>query len=319
MPNVTLKQLRAFTTIARERSFTRAAVLLGVSQSALTIAVRELETELGLRLLDRSTRSVELTQQAVEFLPAVERVLGELNHSLEDMRTLAERRKGSVVIAAAASFITYVLAPAVAKLARTYPGIAVRLNEETTETVARRVQDGEADFGITTLWRPLDGLDGELLLKDRLGVVSPRGHPLAVHTGNLRWRHLSPYPVVSLSRGAGVRELIDHTKAVAAVLRPPTYEVSSIFVLKALIERSVGIAVLPAFAARAVMTDALVFRPVYQPSVERELFVIRRKARSLTPASLQVARLMMEELELVTADQHIQISAPTTSLRFFVD
>jgi len=317
MTGVTLKQLRAFATIARERSFTRAAAQLGVSQSALTIAIRELEAELRVKLLDRSTRSVQLSPQATEFLPAIERLLGDLNHTLEDMRNLAELRKGSVVISAAASFINYVLAPAVATLAENHPGVSVRLDEDTTETVAQRVSEGEADLGITTLWRMMDSLDVQLLLRDKFGVIHPADHPLASIEGQLRWGQISPYPMVSLGRGAGVREVIDHNKAVTAILRQAAYEVSSIFVLKALIERRVGIAVLPTFAAQAILGDSLVFRPLRQPVVQRELFLIRRRGQSLAPAARQVGLLMLEQLAGLAANSDIEITEPADCLPFF--
>jgi DNA-binding transcriptional LysR family regulator len=319
MANITLKQLRAFAAIARHTSFTQAAAELRVSQSALTIAIRDLEREVGARLFDRTTRSVELTPHAAGFLAVAARMLGDLDRALEDMRAVAERRKGSVVVAAAASFIEHVATPALARLAHQYPGISVRLEEEHTEGVTRRVLSGEADFGVTTLWRVTDGLDAELLLRDQVGVLHPRQHPLAEQSSRLTWKNLTSYPVVGLNRGAGVRELVDHNKAIAVLLRPTSYEVSSLFMLNALIVRGVGIAVLPAFAAKTVATGSLVFRPVYQPAIFRELFVVRRRGRKLTPAARQIAQFVVEELSHHAADSNIEIAAPLASLRLLAD
>src|ERR1700731_1618803 len=103
MKNVTLKQLRAFVTIAHEKSFTRAAGRLNISQSALTLGIRDLEAELALRLFDRSTRSVQPTTQAEVFLPVAIRLLDELDHAVDDLRAVAGRRKGSAVVSANAS------------------------------------------------------------------------------------------------------------------------------------------------------------------------------------------------------------------------
>jgi DNA-binding transcriptional LysR family regulator len=89
--NITLKQLRAFVMVAREGSFTRAADNLHVTQSTLTSSIKILESELGMRLLDRSTRSVTLTAQGAQFLPTCDRLLRELTESISEMRLTATR------------------------------------------------------------------------------------------------------------------------------------------------------------------------------------------------------------------------------------
>ena len=317
MTNVTLRQIRAFSAVASQGSFTRAAAKLGVSQSALTIAVRELEAEVGLRLFDRSTRSVELTQHGAGFLRIADRILDEIDRALDDLRTAAERKSGSVVISAAASFITYVLVPTVAVMARTYPNIAVRLIENTTTGVSRQVMDGEADFGITTLWTRAEDLETEMLLRDTFGVVVPSGHPLARASGKLSWRELKGVSLVSLTPGAGIRVLIEQHPEVAALLKPPTYEVSSVSALQPLIERGVGIAVLPTLAARPLLGSGLVFRPLSRPSIRRELYMLKRRGRSLTPAASQMARIILEELHKLALGQGTKVVSSAESIRQF--
>lgn len=309
MKNITIKQLRAFIAVARQRSFTRAAAQLNLSQSALTIAIRQLETEIGLRLFDRSTRMVEPTPHAVAFLPAAERLLDDLARSIEDLNAVAARESGSVVAAAAASFITYVLAPAVASMAVRFPGIRVRLLEDTTEHLSRRVVEGEADFGVTTLPHPVASLDGWLLLRDRFGVLCPERHPIASRSRDVAWNDLRGLPVVSLVSGAGIRDILDQNDKIAAIIGRPSYEVSNTAALGALIERGAGIGLLPALAARPMMTDSLVFRVLQRPSIMRELFVIRRRGRSLTPAAAELIKLMLEELAKLRQGADLKVAA----------
>src|SRR5262245_59626518 len=121
MVNVSLRRLRAFTLIAREKSFTRAAERLHVSPSALTITMKELETEVGMRLFDRTTRTVDLPPQAVAFLPVAERLLDEIGRALDDLHSVAERKKGLVNVAAGAAIIATVIAPAIGVLAKDHP------------------------------------------------------------------------------------------------------------------------------------------------------------------------------------------------------
>ena len=96
----TLRQLRAFATIARLRSFTRAADVLHTTQPALSAQIRELEASLGVRLFDRNTRSVASTRAGADLLPVVEQVLGALDSVAMRAEDVAVRNTGRVVVAA---------------------------------------------------------------------------------------------------------------------------------------------------------------------------------------------------------------------------
>ena len=117
MTNITLKQLRALVALAHEGSFTRAATKLHVTQSTLTSAIKMIESDLGLRMFDRTTRDVSLTREGAIFLPTVQRTLEELENSIEGLKQIAKHEKGSVVVAGAGSFISYVLSPSMLQLA----------------------------------------------------------------------------------------------------------------------------------------------------------------------------------------------------------
>src|SRR5690606_11609631 len=158
MANITLKQIRAFIAVAAEGSFTKAADSLHVTQSTLTSSIKVLEDEVGLQLFDRSTRSVLPTRQGEMFLPTAQRIVRDLEDALEDLRMAAARERGSVSVCAAGSFITYVLTPALMDLAQQYPGIHTRFTEGTTQSVADQVLSGVADFGVTTLFEPINEL-----------------------------------------------------------------------------------------------------------------------------------------------------------------
>src|SRR5262249_24330995 len=275
MTDVSLRQLRAFVLVAQERSFTRAASRLHVSPSALTIAIRELEAEVGMRLFDRTTRSVDPTLQALAFQPVAERLLEEFGCALGDLRSFAERRKGFFAVAAAASMITFVIAPAIAALAKAYPAITVRVIDDHTEGVAKRVLDGEVDFGVTTLLRPVDGIDARLVLQDRLGVVFSDRHDLAKRRGAVGLSDIGDGPLVSLAAGAGIRDIVGQQSRWAAALPRPAYEVSNISALHSLVAHNVGVAIVPALTARSAAQTAVAFRPIGRPAIFRGFFFLR--------------------------------------------
>jgi DNA-binding transcriptional LysR family regulator len=98
--NVTLRQLRVFIAVARLRSFSRAGNEVGLTQSAVSRCVRELEGEIGLKLVDRTTREVQLTDVGANLVGSVSRLLTDLDAALREIRDLGEQRRGRVIVAA---------------------------------------------------------------------------------------------------------------------------------------------------------------------------------------------------------------------------
>lgn len=315
--NITLKQLRAFVMVAREGSFTRAADNLHVTQSTLTSSIKILESELGMRLLDRSTRSVTLTAQGAQFLPTCDRLLRELTESIGEMRLTATRQRGSVVLAAAASFISYVLSPALACMAHSYPGINARLLEETTEGVVRLVLAGEADFGVTTLFEKVGTLDSALLLTDRYGVVYRSPHALDMASEPLRWSDLSTHTMIAVNRSNGIRVLVDRHSGIPSACKNPMYEVGSVSTLQGLLEQGFGYAVLPALAARPMISGGLQFKPLSRPRLQRKLYIVKKKGRTLTPAATAMLEAMSASLARIRQDEHVDLLFQTEEMKRF--
>jgi len=317
MVNITLKQIRAFIAVAAEGSFTKAADSLHVTQSTLTSSIKVLEDEIGLQLLDRSTRSVIPTRQGEIFLPTAQRILRDLEEALDDLRMVAERERGSVSVCAAGSFITYVLTPALMDLARHYPGIHTRFTEGTTQSVAQQVLSGEADFGVTTLFEPIPELDATLLLTDAYGAVYGAEHPLNEEQSSLTWKKLSQHTMVRLSKANGIRILLDSEPKIAGLFKNTVYEVSGVAALQALLRRGFGFSALPALAARSLVVEGLRFSILARPGIRRKLYVVKKKGRSLSPAAVALFRAMIEALEDMSPDEAIDVTFTQPEIRAF--
>jgi DNA-binding transcriptional LysR family regulator len=311
--NVTLRQLRAFLAVARERSFTRAAAQLHVTQSALTVAIKALETELGLKLLDRSTRSVTTTLHGERFLTLAERMLEEMEQALDDLQAHARRERGLVVVAATASLVSHALAPALGVLNRRHPGILVRIHEENTGGATRRLLGGEADIALTTLLEPDPAMDAVPLLRDRFGLCCPPGHALLDGAGPLDWAALRDQPLLSLGSESGIRALLER-RAPPWLAQPRSrHEVSSVGGLRSLIRQGIGVAALPALAALPMREEGLAFRPL-APSVHRTVYLARRQGRTPTPATSALVALLLDQVALL-ADESIEALAVPEDLR----
>ncbi|MVW71109.1 LysR family transcriptional regulator [Bordetella sp. 15P40C-2] len=315
--NITLKQLRAFTAVAREGSFTRASEKLHVTQSTLTTSIKILESEIGVRLFDRSTRAVLLTAQGTQFLPAAERMLRDLTESLEELRLTVTRQRGSAVVAAAASFINYVMSPAVMEMASRYPGISVRMREETTEGVCRLVLGGDADFGVTTLFQTVPELDSTLILTDDYGAVYHSGHALAQEDSPMPWSRLASHTMVALHPSNGIRALVDLHPRIATRYKKPAYEVGSMSTLLPLLQRGLGYAALPALAAAPLVTAGLKFKPLRQPVLRRNLYIVKKRGRALSPSAYAMLEAMTRAVQRIDVHAQVDVAFNEARMREF--
>lgn len=146
--NYTLRQLRTFVAVARQGSFSQAGQLIGLSQSAVSHSVKELEAEIGVRLLDRTTREVLLTGAGQQLATRLTRLLEELNTTLLDVRSYGEQRSGTVRVAASQTPSAHLMPQCLASTQQHYPDIRVILHDRVQQAVLHSVRNAEVDFGI---------------------------------------------------------------------------------------------------------------------------------------------------------------------------
>lgn len=182
--NIDLDGLRAFVAVADLGSFRAASESLHLSQPALSRRVEKLESGLGFRLFDRTTRKVELNAMGRHFMPRARHVLHELEGALLGMTDLSDRLRGQVTVACVPSAVGSFIAQALKDFHAKFPRIRVRLVDDAATDILPAVARGEADFGVTYLGTQEPDLEFEPLLEEDFVVACPRGHALA------RRRHL---------------------------------------------------------------------------------------------------------------------------------
>ncbi len=167
--------LESFVAVARLGSFTRAAALLHLSQPTLTVQIKQLEEFLGVRLLDRNTRSVKLTPAGKRLAPAAQRMIKELEGLVAIAKSLSADDKGSVRVAAIVSASAAILPTAVAQFNAGYPGISVQIMEASTEKIINMVREESVDFGIASFAELPADIQKTFLFRDRLiAVFAPK-------------------------------------------------------------------------------------------------------------------------------------------------
>lgn len=260
-------QLRAFVEVARERGFTRAAARLSRTQSAVSQLVARLEQDLGARLFSRRGRTTALTPAGEALLGRAQRILDEMDRAREGLRALSELREGRLVVGTSDTLACYLLPPVIAAFRARHPGIDLRLDNRPSPATAGRVAERAVDLGVVTLPLPPDLRAGGRPLAGRLRVeplarqeevaIVPAGHPLAGRR-QVRVEALLPYPWLLLDRTTGARALLDAELARRGAAPAVAMEMSSVEVLKKLVELGLGISVVPAVAvAREVAAGSL--------------------------------------------------------------
>jgi DNA-binding transcriptional LysR family regulator len=298
MFNVTLKQLRALVAVSRNGSISKAAASLHLSQPALTMQLRQLESAIDAQLFDRTTRRLEPTLAGKILLPVATRVLNEIAEGLEQVGLVVRHRAGSVGIVAGASVIQLAIVPAIAKISTIYPNISVRVTESVGEEICKLVTMGQADFGIGNFLVDTETVETHFLLKDEVGVLCSRRHELA-RKKHLYWRDICKYPyAVSRGQGSAIRTLATRNTAWPIPARPQ-FETSNITLMFSLVEQCSCIALLPTIAALRAPRRGMVFRPIKEPALYRELYLVMPRHRRLSPTSKQVALAVLTQLQSV--------------------
>ena len=295
---ITIKQIESFLAVAETGSFSAASRKVSVAQPALSQAVKDLEAELGLRLFDRTTRRVELTDIGREFRESANKILDELKHAVENVHQLADRKRGRVKIAAPPLLAAVVLPNAVAEFRQEYPGIAVEVHDVGTEQILEMIRTGKADCGIGTFQLGEEGIDRIPLVRDQLMLFCKLGSRF-LETDCVRWRQLEGEPLITLTRASGIRLLVEVGFETSEVPLKPAYEVAQIATAISLVEAGLGIAVLPTYALAAVRDRAVAGKPLIDPTISRDIVMIHASGRTLPPAVvsfLSVARRLARRL-----------------------
>lgn len=282
--NLTLKQVRAFLAVAQAGSFTGAASRLHVTQSAVSVLISELEAVFGLRLFDRTTRLVQLTEAGREFQPVAQKVLAELQGAISSSRELAAQKRGRVEIAATPLMSSLLLPGAIARYAQLQSGISVVLHDCLAAQIQPKVRDGEVDFGIGTFERSARELIAQPLMTDTLVLACPGGHALAGRR-RVAWRELAGHPFVALSRDNSVGQLINEALGGAGVDIHPAYEVTHLWTVVGMVDAGLGVAVLPSYARPIAQLYQIRIIRLVEPSVRRETSFLTRRDRRLSPAA----------------------------------
>jgi DNA-binding transcriptional LysR family regulator len=283
--NFDLQQLHAFVAVAERRSFRAAAEHINLSAPALSRRIDKLETILGARLFNRTTRDVELTPLGRVFLERARSALDDLESAMLGISDIAGSRSGRVTVACVPSAAIHFLPSVVHSFSERYPLIRIRVVDEAAGLVLASVVSGESDFGISFMGRLVPGVDFDPIHTDPFVLAVPRTHALAARRV-LAWPDLERERLIAVARSSGNRQLLDDALAKNGVNPSYSFEVSHIATLLGMVEAGLGLAAVPRLAL-SPEHPVLKGIALKSPAVSRVLGLTTRRGTALrAPAKI---------------------------------
>ncbi len=292
--NFDLNDLQAFRAVVEKQGFRRAAESISITQSALSRRIEKLESALGVKLFERTTRKVSLTNVGRAFLPQVERLLDDLDLALLSIGDGGANRRGTLTVACVPSAAYYFLPHAIRSFHGQYPLINIRLIDVSANEVSAAVASGEADFGVSFTGNLAPEIEFSPLLEEHYVMACRRDHPLAV-LDTVTWAQACEHDCITLDKSSGNRLVLDRALSGFQPGRNSVCEARHVTTVLGLVEAGLGIAVVPSIAMPISAHPILAKVRLVEPEVVRQMGVLKRRGRTLTPAALEL-ELRIREL-----------------------
>ena len=289
---LSLRQLRYFIAIAESRALSHAARTLNVAQSALSHHVSQLEAELGVRLIERRARGIELTAAGRRLHEHALSIVSAVRKSEDDVRTFSETPSGAISVGLPHTAIELLALPLMQAMRRDWPRITLSLSEGLSVSLAARVLSGEMDLALA--FNPPDDsrftrhplLVEDMYLVGRRDLIGATSKPVA-------FADMPKQPILAPSPAGSLRSLVNDHLLRNRIDAGDTLEIDSLTAMRQALENGLGCSIL----SRATMLSSLKAgrvhcRRIVEPPLTRTLEQISLRDRPRTPAFNEIERLL---------------------------
>ena len=292
----TLRQLETLVLVYRLGSLTKAAAESRVTQSAISLAIRQTEEILGVRLFDRTTRALRPTPACQEAVLFAERILSDARGLADHMKDFRELKTGRVRVAASAG-IACILPRVLTRYAKEHPDVSISLYDVDPDDLVSFVKSGAAEFGIGNVGTIYDAvIKTEPIVGSPLSAIGVRDGKFE-RLGQLKWQELNDFRLIAMRKGTRIRTQIDEALSNAGHELRPKLEVSLVTTSLALTAEKAGVSILPSHMLPMLQFPDLIAVPLVEPTIVRHVSVIARAEVSFSPASeafLEMTRVVLK-------------------------
>jgi len=297
LPALSLKQIQYFVTLAQLRHFTDTANRLAISQPALSSALRQVESVLGGKLMNRTASAVTLTELGTAILPHAERVLNVAQAAFDDMQRIVLAGGDGTLRIGLVPSVGSLLFPAVPQLlAEHFPRLRIEFHDQTNDSLLLQLENGQIDFGIGALDSSVpDSLEIHPLQEDPFVVVMRRDDPLA-ESHHLPWRQLSRRNIAVFSKG-NISRLVLALAESHRLNLTAAYQVDFLETLYGLVRSNLAVAILPQLYTVHLQDEELTVVHLQQPLLSRTIALMRSAHQSRPPLIENCFQLLLQEFQ----------------------
>jgi DNA-binding transcriptional LysR family regulator len=280
-----LRQLRYLVALADERHFTRAAAREHIAQPALSQQIQRLEAEVGLALVERTTRKVSLTGAGELLVARARHILSELDAAQAELQTLAGVQGGRLSVGALHTMGPVDLSLLLGSFHRNHPAVELTVREQSSEELAEMLRDDVIDLAFLSVTERIQrrGLELHPLLSEQLVAAMPTQHPLAGRDV-VRLAELAGEPFIAFRTGSRLRELLDSGAAEVGFEPRIALESNESRRIRSLVSGGLGVAILPRSDADGPGSPVATARLV-EPEMRRDVSLASRAGRRHSPAA----------------------------------
>lgn len=280
----TSRQLQAFSLVAQHRNFSRAAEALFITPSGLSLLIRELESQLGFRLFDRTTRHVVLTAYGHELLPIAQKSLADVDGAVSRIGRTATESGRTLSVGASPLIAANVLPQAIKEFRSHRPDLRIQLRDCEPASIIPMVETGKVDMGLRVLYKAIPGLRRTPLFRFCLMVVRADYDP-AFRRASTTWSALKGEKLISLVPTNEIQQLIDKHMAQAGIVVHEAGVIHYVDTLLAMVEAGEGSGIVPSWALAACRNRKVVMSRLINPIVNLDFYQISNRGKELPPGA----------------------------------
>lgn len=294
---IRLRQIEGFLAVAETLSFTRAADKLGMTQPAFSQLIRELESSLGLSLLDRTTRRVQVSAAGKSLLERMRRGVAEIDDACRYAQAMAKLEMGELAIAVLPSFASGIVLQALSTFRGRYPAMGIRIVEEHNAEILSRLTDYEVELAVGSEMDNPHELEFEAFMVDELVCVVPVGHSLAQRE-IIEWAALKDESIILVAASSQTYQTIRSNLLEYANHKLADYQSLNSVTAMAMVRAGFGLTFIPKVALGELNMTGLVCRNLGPPRPLRSIGIYRRAGQALSPGASEFRRILLEQISV---------------------
>jgi len=280
-----LKDLKYLVALADTRHFGRAAERSFVSQPTLSAQLKKLEEYLGVQLVERQPKNIQLTEVGKQIVLRARRMLSEGDEIIALARNNKDPLAGKLKVALIPTIGPYLLPRVMQKIRKALPHLGLMLYEHQTEALLKRLREGEIDLGVMALPVPQEGLESRELYQEAFTVALPNNHPLA-HKSSIKVQDLKGQTLLLLEDGHCLRDQALELCSRVDVREAEDFRATSLETLRQMVVAGLGITLLPELAVESPFGSqrGLTIREFGKPAPRRTVGAVWRKSTTRAAA-----------------------------------